>query len=101
MKLITFMLVLFMTVYVVHSADAVIEDEDENTNPKSSTPTKATTTPNKGDKVSKETGNSFSEDDDYVPSEEEASEEESDENDDGPRTTISDAGVNIKDERNE
>jgi hypothetical protein len=33
MKLYISMVVLFMTVYVVYSADAVIEDEDENTNP--------------------------------------------------------------------
>jgi thiol-disulfide isomerase/thioredoxin len=33
MKLVMSMFVIFMTVYVVTSADAVIEDEDENTNP--------------------------------------------------------------------
>jgi hypothetical protein len=33
MKLVKLMFILFMSVYVVYSADAVIEDEEENTNP--------------------------------------------------------------------
>jgi len=33
MKLVMSMFVLFMTVCVVYTADMIIEDEDENTNP--------------------------------------------------------------------
>jgi len=62
-KFVVSLFVLFMTVYVVYSADAVIEDEDENTNPKVAAPVK---TPDAVDA------------DDYVPSEDEAAEEEED-----------------------
>lgn len=78
MKLITLMFVLFMTVYVVYSADAVIEDEDENTNPKNPT-TSAKAEPK-----------DVSTEDDYVPSEEEAAADEDEDDDDyGSAPTMS------------
>lgn len=69
-KLITLMFVLFLTVNVVYSADAVIEDEDENTNPKNPT-TSAKTGPS-----------DVSTEDDYVPSEEEAAADDDEDDDD-------------------
>lgn len=61
------MFVLLMSVSVVYSADAVIEDEDENTNPQH---------------VSEAAKVAAQDADDYVPSEEEVAEAEGEDDDD-------------------